>query len=282
LAEWIEYNLALASIELSKERGAFPAYDPKLYRPTWTTARPFNELMKISNMKGAPSAKVMRLIEDRPTVDWNYVEELRKKYGIRNATLTSIAPTGTISIIANTSSSIEPIFAVAFEKHVSVGTFIEIDRLFLEYLKRYELDDPKLIETIAERGSISDMYFLPKSIKELFKIAYDIDVKYHVLHQAVWQQWVCAGVSKTINMRFEASIDDVREAYILAWMLGCKGITVYRDKSKTQQVIYVGVKMQQKEDKEALEHKAGITAKFTDISDAVESSSKTGCQLCEY
>ncbi|MEM4584033.1 MAG: adenosylcobalamin-dependent ribonucleoside-diphosphate reductase [Ignisphaera sp.] len=282
LAEWIEYNLALASIELSKERGAFPAYDPKLYRPTWTTARPFNELMKISNMKGAPSAKVMRLIEDRPTVDWNYVEELRKKYGIRNATLTSIAPTGTISIIANTSSSIEPIFAVAFEKHVSVGTFIEIDRLFLEYLKRYELDDPKLIETIAERGSISDMYFLPKSIKELFKTAYDIDVKYHVLHQAVWQQWVCAGVSKTINMRFEASIDDVREAYILAWMLGCKGITVYRDKSKTQQVIYVGVKMQQKEDKETLEHKAGITAKFTDISDAVESSSKTGCQLCEY
>lgn len=280
LAEWIEYNLALASIELAKERGSFPAHNPEKYKPTWLTAKPLNELLKIANVKEGPSPRVLNILRDRPNVDWHLVEEMRKSYGIRNAALTSIAPTGTISIIADTSPSIEPIFAIAFERHVTVGTLIEIDRLFLEYLRLYELDDPVLVKTIAERGSVAYLHFIPKTLRTLFKTAYDIEPLYHVLHQAAWQQWICGGVSKTVNLRFEASIDDVKEIYILAWMLGCKGVTVYRDKSKRQQVIYVGIKMGQKE--KQVESSTEPRAKYSSISEAIESTSKIECQQCEY
>ncbi|MCC6055116.1 MAG: adenosylcobalamin-dependent ribonucleoside-diphosphate reductase [Desulfurococcaceae archaeon] len=294
LAEWIEYNLALASIELAKERGVFPAYDPEKYRPTWTTAKSLEEILRKANIVLRPSEKVLKLLNERPPVDWNTVEKLRREVGLRNGALSSIAPTGTISIIAGTSSSIEPLFAVAFERHVSVGTFIEIDKLFLEHLRRYELDTPEIIKLIAERGSVVGIPYIPKTLKQLFKAAYDIEPKWHVLHQAVWQQWICAGVSKTVNMRFEASIDDVREVYILAWALGCKGVTVYRDKSKAQQVIYVGVKMSQEiQQKEAEEtrlakparenaKKAFTVTQLGSISEAIENIAYSGCQVCEY
>lgn len=282
LAEWIEYNLALASIELAKERGVFSAYDPQKYRPTWFTIKSFDEILKIANIKEVPSSKAIKLVSDKPLIDWKYVEELRKKYGIRNATLTSIAPTGTISIIADTTPSIEPIFAVAFERHVTIGTFIEINRLFLEHLRHYELDDPRVVKSIAEKGSISDIYFIPKRLRILFKTAHEIDPKYHVLHQAVWQQWTCAGVSKTVNLRFDISIDEIRDIYILAWTLGCKGVTVYRDKSKRQQVIYIGIKMHPKEKEEITETKTETTLRSSNISEAIESSARTGCSTCEY
>jgi ribonucleoside-diphosphate reductase alpha chain len=282
LAEWIEYNLAIASIELAKERGPFPEYNGDRYKPTWSTTRSFEELLNIAGIKDKPSDKVVKIVCKRPPTNWGYVEELRKRYGIRNAALTSIAPTGTISIIADTSPSIEPIFAVAFERYVSVGTFIEINRLFLESLKKYELDNPKLIKTIAERGAITDLYFIPRTLRMLFKTAYDIEPKYHVLHQAIWQQWICGGVSKTVNLRFEASIDDVREVFLLAWMLGCKGITVYRDKSKRQQVIYVGVKMHQSEKEETIKTTTENIPRYKSLSEAIERISKAECQQCEY
>ncbi|RLG86060.1 MAG: ribonucleoside-diphosphate reductase, adenosylcobalamin-dependent [Thermoprotei archaeon] len=242
LAEWIEYNLALASIELAKEKGSFPAYDPERYRPTWATARRLEELLRVADIDARPSERVLKLVAERPRVDWGRVEELRRRYGLRNAALTSIAPTGTISIIAGTSSSIEPIFAVAFERHVTVGSFIEVDRLFLEELRKLEMDEPEVIARIAELGSIAHFPFVPKRLRRIFRTAHDVDPQWHVLHQAVWQQWVCAGVSKTVNMRAEASVSDVKRVYMLAWKLGCKGITVYRDRSKSRQVIYVGVK----------------------------------------
>ncbi len=293
LAEWIEYNLALASIELAKERGSFPIYDSSKYKPTWLTAKPLEELLNIAGIKDRPSKKVLELLSDRPLVNWNYIEKLRKEVGMRNATLTSIAPTGTISILAGTSSSIEPIFAVAYERHVTVGTFIEIDPLFLEYLRRYELDNADMIKLVAERGSLSEIPFVPRSLKTLFRTAHDIEPKWHVLHQAVWQQWVCAGVSKTVNLRFDATVEDVREVYILAWLLGCKGITVYRDKSKAQQVIYVGVKMSQttsqKTSAESMQQtaKEGIQKGYTltslkGIGEAIEDIAHSSCQTCEY
>ena len=291
LAEWIEYNLALASIELAKERGSFPAYDPEKYRPTWTTSKSLEDVLRMANINTKPSKKVLELLNERPPVDWSYVEKLRKEIGLRNGALTSIAPTGTISIIAGTSSSIEPLFAVAFERHVTVGTFIEIDGLFLDYLRRYELDTPELVKLVAERGSVAEIHYIPKTVRLLFRTAYDVDPKWHVLHQAVWQQWICAGVSKTVNMRFEATIDDVREVYMLAWTLGCKGITVYRDKSKSQQVIYVGVKMsqsiQQREAEELKQPKEVAKRGFTvtslgSIGEAIEDIAHSNCQTCEY
>ncbi len=285
LAEWIEYNLALASIELAKERGPFPAYDASKYRPTWLTSKPIEELLKITKIDEKPSQRVLSIILDRPPLDWNFIEELRIKYGIRNAALTSIAPTGTISIIAGTSSSIEPLFAVAYERHVSIGIFIEIDRLFLEYLRNYDLDDPQLIKSIAEKGSIDDLFYVPKSLKKLFRTAHDIAPKWHLLHQAAWQQWVCGGVSKTINLKFDATTDMVREIYTLAWLLGCKGVTIYRDKSKAQQVVYIGVKMSQtaQKDEKQQESKQKFTIALGEtLADAIEMSTQQGCSTCRY
>ncbi len=247
IAEWIAYNAYLASIELAVEKGVFPAWNPKLYRPMWWTARSLTELLETAGVEDKPSREAVRIVAERPEVSWGLIEKLMYEHGLRNAALLSIAPTGSISIIAGTTSSIEPIFALAFIRHVSVGTFLEVDRLFLEYLRHYEMDEPELVEEIAKTGSIAHLPFMPRTLKKLFRTAHDIEPVWHILHQAAWQQWIDAAVSKTINMRYEASVEDVWNAYILAWRLGCKGITVYRDKSRREQVIYFGLKTREKE-----------------------------------
>lgn len=243
LSEWIAYNAYRASVELAKEKGPFPAWNPKLYRPFWITAKPFDEVLRIAGIESRVSDSVRMMVESRPAVDWTSLREEMMKYGLRNATLLSIAPTGTISIIADTSSSIEPVFALAFTRMVTVGTFVEVNNLFLNSLREYGLDNPEVINMIAESGSVRHNPYIPKRLREIFVTAHDVEPTWHVLHQAAWQQWVDAGVSKTVNMRAEASVDDVRNVYMLAYKLGCKGITVYRDKSKSQQVIYFGAKL---------------------------------------
>ncbi len=243
LSEWIAYNAYKASVELAAEKGPFPAWNPKLYRPFWLTTKSFDELLEILGLEPKVSDRVKTLVKMRPHIDWNELREEMIRYGLRNAALLSIAPTGTISIIAGTSSSIEPIFALAFTRVVTVGTFIEVNTLFIDALREYGLDDPEVVNLIAETGSIRHNPYMPKKLKEIFATAHDIEPLWHVAHQATWQQWVDAGVSKTVNMRAEASVDDVRNVYLLAWKLGCKGITIYRDKSKTQQVIYFGAKL---------------------------------------
>ena len=242
LMEWIEYNAILESIMLAGRRGSFPAYDPEKYRPTWLTAKPLREIFEISGIKEEISEHVRKIVSERPLVDWKTIEALRKKIGLRNAAVTSIAPTGSISIIAGTTSSIEPLFAIAFVRHVTVGTFIEVDRLFQREIMEYGIVDKNVFKEIAKTGSIVHMENIPYDLKKIYRTAHDIEPAWHILHQAVFQQWVDQGVSKTINMRAEVPPEAVYEAYMLAWKLGCKGITVYRDKSKSQQVIYFGVK----------------------------------------
>jgi ribonucleoside-diphosphate reductase alpha chain len=241
LARFIYYQALKASIELSMEKGAFPAFIPRLYRPAWEFSMSVEEILKIAGISERPSERVTRLVM-KMNLDPRSLEEDLLRYGVRNAQILSIAPTGTISIIAGTSSSIEPIFALAFVRSVAVGTFIELDRVFLEYLRKYELDTPEVVEAVAETGSIAHNPFMPRTLRELFRTAHDVSPLYHVLHQASWQQWVDAGTSKTINMVSEASEEDVESVYLLAWRLGIKGITVYRDKSKSRQVIYFGLK----------------------------------------
>lgn len=252
LAEWIAYNAYRASVKLARERGPFPAWDPKLYRPFWKTAKPVEKLLKIAGVKGEPSKLVKELIGERPDIDWGALEEEMRRYGVRNATTLSIAPTGTISIIAGTSSSIEPVFALAFIRRVTVGEFIEINKLFLEDLRRFGLDEPEVVEAVAETGSIAHNVFMPRPLRHRYRTAHDIDPLWHVLHQAGWQAYVDAAVSKTVNLRYEATIDDVRQVYLLAWALGCKGITVYRDRSKETQVITFGVKELKRKEKQEL------------------------------
>ncbi len=244
--EWIEYNAILESIMLAGRRGSFPGYDPEKYRPTWKTAMSLKEIFEKSNIKYEVSDYVRRIVDERPLVDWETVEVLRKKIGLRNAAVTSIAPTGSISIIAGTTSSIEPLFAIAFVRHVSVGTFIEVNRLFQKDIMEHGIVDKKIFKEIAKTGSIAHMSNIPLSLKRIYRTAHDIEPIWHILHQAVFQQWVDQGVSKTINMRAEVPPEEVYKAYMLAWKLGCKGITVYRDKSKSQQVIYFGVNSEEK------------------------------------
>jgi len=159
---------------------------------------------------------------------------------MRNATVLSIAPTGTLSIIAGCSSSIEPIFALIFEREILEGKrFLEINKWFLRELLRRGLYSDELIEKIAVGGNLKDVD-LPKDIKEIFVTALEIPYEQHIKMQAIWQKYVDNSVSKTINMPQNASIEDVKNAFLLAYKLKCKGITIYRYGSKPEQVLYIG------------------------------------------
>ena len=288
LAEFIAYNAYLASIELAKERGPFPAWDQSLYRPMWQTAPKLEELFAIASLSlSEVSDRVKEIVRSRPKVDWSLVESLMLGYGLRNASLLSIAPTGTLSIIAGTSSSIEPIFALAFTRVVTVGTFIEVNRLFLEALRAYDLDTNDVVKLVAESGSVAHNPYIPRRIRELFRTAHDISPEYHVYHQAAWQAWVDAGVSKTVNMVYEATPIDVIKVYTLAWKLGCKGITIYRDKSKSRQVIYFGVKIseraaEEKREAQKKEEKPEVRAERVRVAYVLREGEVGGCPTCEY
>lgn len=162
---------------------------------------------------------------------------------VRNATRTTIAPTGTISILAGASSGIEPYFSLAFlRKDVLGGVNLpEVNPLFMELATRDGFYSEELIEKIARSGYIpADEGTVPAHIRKLFKTALEIDPEWHIRHQAVFQKYTDNAVSKTINLKSEATLEDIKKAYILAWQMGCKGITVYRDGSREKQVLNVG------------------------------------------
>ncbi len=167
---------------------------------------------------------------------------------LRNATITTIAPTGTISIIAGTSSGVEPLFAIAFlRKHVlGEAELVDVNPLFERMIKEEGLYSEELMRQVADEGTLHNIKGIPKRLKELFVTAHDIDPEWHVRMQAAFQKYTDNAVSKTINLRNEATILDVEKAYKLAYELGCKGITIYRDRSKTVQVIHIGLKKKNK------------------------------------
>ena len=160
---------------------------------------------------------------------------------MRNATVTTIAPTGTISIIAGTSSGIEPLFAVSFIRNVMEGTrLLEVNPLFERIARERGFYSTSLMMKIAKSGSIQGIKEVPRDVRELFVTALDIAPEWHVRMQAAFQRYVDNAVSKTINLPHDASLEDVRRAFMLAYELRCKGITVYRYGSKRQQVLYIG------------------------------------------
>ncbi|ODA44253.1 Ribonucleotide reductase of class II (coenzyme B12-dependent) [Thermodesulfovibrio sp. N1] len=163
------------------------------------------------------------------------------KMPLRNATITTIAPTGTLSIIAGCSSGIEPLFAICFARNVMDGTrLVEVNPYFKEEMEKRGLWSETLAERIAETGSIQGIKDIPEEIKKIFVTAHEISPLDHVRMQAAFQQYVDNAVSKTVNLPNNATEDDVREVYLLAYRLGCKGVTVYRDGSRQGQVIQKG------------------------------------------
>jgi ribonucleoside-diphosphate reductase alpha chain len=159
---------------------------------------------------------------------------------MRNATVTTIAPTGTISIIADATSGIEPLFAVSFIRDVMEGEkLLEVNKLFENTAKKEGFYSKELMTRIAKKGSIQNMDEINESIHKIFPTAHEIDPHWHVKMQAAFQKHVDNAVSKTVNLPESASPEDVKEIMLMAYKLKCKGITVYRYGSKEKQVLYL-------------------------------------------
>jgi len=160
---------------------------------------------------------------------------------MRNATVTTIAPTGSISIIAGCSSGIEPLFAISFIRNVLDGTrLFETNPLFEIIAKERGFYNAGILEEIAKTGSVQRIDGVPDDVKRVFVTALDIAPEWHVRMQAAFQKYTDNAVSKTVNMPFEATVEDVRKVFELAWQLKCKGITVFRYGSRPEQVLYIG------------------------------------------
>ncbi len=211
--EFVNYYSKEESIKLARERGRFPTYRKSFY----------------------PEGKMpIRGFEERESwhLDWEKLVKKIKKYGLRNAFTTVVAPTGSISMIAGTSSGIEPVFSLVYEKKVTVGTFYYVDPVFEKTMEREGLFDDSLIKEVSKReGSIQQIKYIPDKWKKIFVTALDISAEDHVRALASVQKWTDSSVSKTINFPENATVEDMKKAYLLAHSLGCKGLTVYRYKS---------------------------------------------------
>ncbi|MBC8526969.1 MAG: vitamin B12-dependent ribonucleotide reductase [Candidatus Cloacimonetes bacterium] len=223
LMEFIDYHSKLESMKLAKEKGAFPNFDKSVFK---------NE----------------KLIRASTKLDWDKLKQDIKKNGIRNATTTTIAPTGTISMIADASSGVEPIFSLVYVKNVMDGEkLVYVNKYFEKIAKGQNFYSKRLMEKISEKGSLKNIKKVPDSLKKVFVTAHDISPDWHIKIQAAFQSYVDNAVSKTINFSNNAKVDDIRAAYELAYQLGCKGVTVYRDGSREEQVLSIGKKMKEQE-----------------------------------
>ena len=167
--------------------------------------------------------------------------EKRGYRAMRNATTTTIAPTGSISIIAGCSSGIEPLFAVSFVRDVMEGTrLLEVNPFFEKAARERGFYSPELMMRISQTGSVGGIEEVPQDLRRLFVTALEIPPERHLRIQAAFQEYTDNAVSKTINIPHDANPDSVHRSYMLAWRLKCKGITVYRYGSKAEQVLYIG------------------------------------------
>lgn len=157
---------------------------------------------------------------------------------LRNGTVTTIAPTGTLSIIAGVSSGVEPVFAYAYVRNVMDQTELtEVNPILKEELEKRGIFSEALLHKIAAEGSLSHIDEIPEDIKKIFVAAHDVSPEWHIRMQAAFQHHTDNAVSKTVNFRSDATRAEVEEVYLLAWKLGCKGVTIYRDNSRDAQVL---------------------------------------------
>jgi len=198
---------------------------------------------------------------------------------IRNCTRTTIAPTGTISMIADCSSGIEPLFALVFHKVVMDGKeLLYINESFEKIARDRGFYTEELMKRIANKGTIQDIPEIPQDVKDVFRVSYDISPYWHVRMQGAFQEFTDNAVSKTVNFPNYATTKDVEEVYWLAWKLGCKGVTVYRDGSKDVQVL--NVNLEEKKQKVQKREVAEATKEDSCPECKTKMHFQEGCAMC--
>lgn len=223
LAEALSYYSMEESVALAKTRGAFPLCGKTEYPEGKIPIAGYYEKPKSAHY-----------------YDWDALIEKIQKHGIRNVLTSTVAPTGTLSMIADCSNGMEPMFALVFEKRVTVGRFFYTNKIFESILKEHGLHNDQILEKIANNyGSVKGIPEIPEWIQNIFVTAMDIHWTDHLMAQAVWQRWIGNAIAKTINMPNDVTADDVKASYLLAHELGLKGITVFRDGSRHEQVLHM-------------------------------------------
>ncbi len=224
VAEALSYYSMEESVAIAKARGAFPL---------------FNQTDYVEG-KMIPVAGYYEIPKLYHTYDWDSLVEKIEKYGVRNSWTSTIAPTGTLSMIADTSNGVEPVFALVFEKRVTVGRFFYTNRIFENVLKENGLYNDEILTKIANNyGSVRGLAEIPERLQKIFVTAIDVHWTDHLMAQAVWQKWISNAIAKTINMPSDVTVEDIKAAYLLSHELGLKGVTVYRDGSRNEQVLHI-------------------------------------------
>ncbi len=234
--EFISYHAYLTSIDLARKRGAFEAISGSIFDP--------------QQLVWEPPISILSSEYDfhRPEVRWDNVLEGLRTYGIRNAALTTIAPTGTIATVAGCEGyGCEPVFALAYYRHVNDHgedlRLTYVSPMFEQALIEAGFDDQsrdEIIQEVMEKGSCQGVSELPNTIRDIFVVSQDISVEGHVRMQGALQLFVDNSLSKTCNFPETAVEEEVAKAFILAWQLGCKGLTVYVTGSRTKVVLETG------------------------------------------
>ena len=223
LSEALTYYSMEESVALSNSRGEFPLCSKTEY--------PEGKI---------PVAGYYEKSKDSHSFEWGPLIEKIKKQGIRNVLTTTVAPTGTLSMIADCSNGMEPAFALVFEKRVTVGRFFYTNKILEAALRDEGLYSDEILEKIADNyGSLSGIDEIPQWMQDVFVTAMDIHWADHLMAQSVWQDWIGNAIAKTINMPYDVTAEDVKSSYLLAHELGLKGMTVYRDGSRHKQVLHM-------------------------------------------
>jgi ribonucleoside-diphosphate reductase alpha chain len=223
LSEALTYYSMEESVALAKSRGEFPLCSKTEYPEGKIPIAGFYEKPKESH-----------------NYEWQPLIEKIKTYGIRNVLTTTVAPTGTLSMIGDCSNGMEPAFALVFEKRVTVGRFFYTNKIVEEILKEHNLHNDEILTKIADNyGSLKGIEGIPQWMQDVYVTAMDIHWADHLMAQGVWQDWIGNAIAKTINMPYDVTTEDVKSAYLLAHEIGLKGMTVYRDGSRHKQVLHM-------------------------------------------
>ena len=233
IMEFIRFHTMRTSIERARDRGAFTSIQGSIYDPV--------------NLKWRPPTPLAPYVHDfgRPSLDWNEIVQGIRAHGIRNAAQTTVAPTGTIATVSGCEAyGCEPAFALAYVRHFKDGDGdVELtytSPLFMQALERAGLSPDardKISQQISATGSCQDIDEVPEEVRHIFVVANDITAEEHVRMQAAIQAFVDNSISKTVNFPEAATTDDIARAYLLAWRLGCKGLTVYVTGSREKVVL---------------------------------------------